>query len=855
MSTPSHRGGESIGALEFPPTTAEVRTLGNGLEVIVKEDRAAPVVSLQAWCRAGSIHEGEWLGAGMSHFLEHMLFKGTEKRDAARIAMDVQSAGGYVNAYTSFDRTVYWIDAPAEGADACLEVLCDMVGFASIPEDEFASESDVIRREITMGEDNPDQVLSRALFRAAYAVHPCRHPVIGYRDLFDQLSRDDLYSYYREKYSPDNLFFVVVGDVETDRVFDSIERHLGELTRRRRFPDLVPIEPPQLGIRRDRIGFPTDLSRNRLAFPAPDGSHPDTAALDIAVALLGDGRSSRLYREIREKAGLAHAIGAYCYTPSFRGQVVVSFETMPEKSGAAEAAVFSELERFLEEGPSEAELAKARAQGLSSQFSTLSTVRDQASDLGSNWHLARNLDLTADYVRDLRAVDAEAVRRVAREYFTLDRYTRVSLLPEDASVPVKKGSVAKRSEDVRLVELENGLTALILADHRVPVVESVGYFRGGLLAETPATNGATRLMARLLAKDSRRRSSDEIAEAIESVGGSIGASVGNNTFGMSVQALRPDLALAIDLLGETVLEPAFSPEQLSAESGFQLAQIRKEKDRPFTVAMRALRDVVYGEHPYALSSVGTEEALAGLGRDEIAMLHSRLVVGGNGIIGVFGDLDPARAEDLVRERFGGSMPAGPRQFAEPLPIALPDCGGRTIELSHEKEQAILLIGFRTVPLHHEDNSALEMIDEACSDMASRMFVRIREELGLAYSVGASRLVGLEPGLIVFYASTAPEKLDLVESEMRDEIAQIRENGLTDEELSRAKTSWIGRDAVHLQGVHELASTATIDELVGLGWDHYRKAPDRIRGIGSDEIKAVAARYLGEENAVVVRLGG
>ncbi len=176
----------------FPRSSATARTLDNGLEVIVNEDHSAPVVSLQAWCRAGSIHEGDWLGAGMSHFLEHMLFKGTARRNANEIAQTVQAEGGYINAYTSFDRTVYWIDAPSSGSKTCLDVLCDVVGFAELPEDEFESESDVIRREIAMGEDNPEQVLGRLLFRTAYAVHPCRHPVIGYLDLFNELSLDDL---------------------------------------------------------------------------------------------------------------------------------------------------------------------------------------------------------------------------------------------------------------------------------------------------------------------------------------------------------------------------------------------------------------------------------------------------------------------------------------------------------------------------------------------------------------------------------------------------------------------------------------------------------------------------------------
>ncbi|MEM7603266.1 MAG: pitrilysin family protein, partial [Verrucomicrobiota bacterium] len=242
-----------VESLDFPSTSARVTTLENGLEIIVKEDQSAPVVSLQAWCRSGSIHEGSWLGAGLSHFLEHMLFKGTARRDANEIAQTVQAQGGYINAYTSFDRTVYWIDAPSSGTSSCLDVLCDVVGFAQLPEEEFANESDVIRREIAMGQDNPEQVLSRALFNTAYASHPCRYPVIGHLDLFNQLTRDELYDYYREKYSPDNLFIVVAGDVDTDATVETIREQLGGLERRRRSPVVIPTEPPQSGTRQERV--------------------------------------------------------------------------------------------------------------------------------------------------------------------------------------------------------------------------------------------------------------------------------------------------------------------------------------------------------------------------------------------------------------------------------------------------------------------------------------------------------------------------------------------------------------------------------------------------------------------------
>lgn len=843
---------ESSEALPFPSYEARITTLPNGLEILVREDHAAPVVSLQAWVRTGSIHEGSRLGAGLSHFLEHMMFKGTPGRDANQIAQTVQAAGGYINAYTSFERTVYWIDAPSAGFVTCLEVLCDVVANALLPEEEVANESDVIRREIAMGEDNPDQVLSKLFFRTAYSAHPCRHPVIGHLDLFNQLTREDLHDCFSERYSPDNVFIVVAGNIDTDEVVARIGEALGPLPRRRRAPVIITPEPPQVGPRQGELPFPTELHRERIAWQVPDGLHPDAPALDVLAGILGQGRSSRLFQGVRESQQLAHSIGAWSYTPSFAGQFRIHFDTEAEKAPHAREAALHEVERLVTEGISDGELEKARRQILASQFSIFDEVRSQASDIGGSWLLARNPDHTRHYLGEIQRLDRETVRDVAERYLVPGRHTSVSLFPAKSVARAPHIPVAKRSEEVHRIELENGLTVLLLQDRRVPIVQASGVFRGGMLAETPGTAGTTRLLSRLLTKDTLRRSAEALAETIEGVGGGIEASAGNNTFGVSVHALRPDLELVVDLLGETLTEPAFLESVVTREKSYQIAQIKAEADRPFSVAMKALRRSLFGTHPYGLEPGGTEGSIASLHRGQLTGMLKARAVGGNGVVGIFGDLDPRRAEDLIRARFETTLPSGPRQFTTPGE-AMGAPQSPLIELSHEKEQAVLLIGFRTVPLHHPDDPSLELIDEACSDMASRFFIRIREELGLAYSVGASRMAGLEPGYLVFYASTAPEKLDLVQAEMLAEIDLIVNEGLAVEEFERARASWLGREAIRLQGVRSLASSATIDELVGLGWDHYRQVPDIIQGLELDHIREVARRHLREDQRVIVRL--
>src|SRR3974377_995068 len=231
------------------PPGVTLTTLDNGLTIIVPEDNSAPVVSAQAWCMAGSIHEGKWLGAGLSHVLEHMLFKGTTTRPGSRIDQEVQEAGGYMNAYTSFDRTVYHIDVPDTGARVAIDILCDIRQNATLPPDGVAREKEVIKREMDMNIDDPGRRASRRLFETAYTRSPYRFTVIGYPDIFNELGPEDILAYYREKYAPNNLFYVVAGDVKPEEVVGQVAGAYAEAKTRPAPPAVSGDEPRQIAPR------------------------------------------------------------------------------------------------------------------------------------------------------------------------------------------------------------------------------------------------------------------------------------------------------------------------------------------------------------------------------------------------------------------------------------------------------------------------------------------------------------------------------------------------------------------------------------------------------------------------------
>ncbi len=268
----------------------------------MREDHSAPVVSAQAWAMAGSIHEGRWLGAGLSHVLEHMLFKGTTTRPGSRIDQEVQEAGGYMNAYTSFDRTVYHIDVPNTGARTAIDILCDIMQHASLPPDELAKEMDVIRREMDMNVDDPGRRASRRLFETAYTRSPYRLTVIGYPDIFNELKPEDIRGYYHEKYAPNNVFYVVTGDIQNDEVVAQIREAYAQSKAKAMPPMVLPEEPKQTAAREIVEEAPIELGHLHFAWHIPELRHPDVPALDVLAVLLGSGRSSRLYQQVREKA-------------------------------------------------------------------------------------------------------------------------------------------------------------------------------------------------------------------------------------------------------------------------------------------------------------------------------------------------------------------------------------------------------------------------------------------------------------------------------------------------------------------------------------------------------------------------
>lgn len=827
--------------ISFPPNSAQKWVLPNGLTVIVQEDHSAPVASVQAWCGTGSIDEDEHLGAGLSHMLEHMLFKGTKKRPANAIAQAVQDVGGYINAYTSFDRTVYWIDVPKAGTASAIEILADAMMNSTLPPQEYAKEQEVIRREFAMGFDDPDRTIGQLLFATAYQQHPYRLPVIGLLDVYNQLTHEQVMQYYKTRYVPNNFTFVIAGDVDGDHIHQQLVGLFQEYPAKSLKPIYIPREPAQLGRREMHQEFATELTRLSLAWHIPEITHPDVPALDLLSTILGTGRSSRLYRRVREEAGLAFGVSAFSYTPGEPGMLGIDATSEPEKREATQRLILEIVEEIKQARVTPDELIKSKKIALSHQLGSLTTMRGQASDIGSNWFLTRNLNFSRDYLDAIQKVTLEDVQRVAQKYLTEENLTVVSLNPKDSLGARAASSSAVAAGEIQKVELSNGLRLLVREDPRLPLVSMTAVFRGGLLAETKQTNGITHLMAKTLLKGTSTRTAEQIADTIEAVGGNIGSDSGNNSFSISLDVTEPDLRLGAELLADVLLNATMPEKAVAREKEVLLAGIKDEEEHLTTVARNILREALFGDHPYALRSHGSAEAVPKLEQKGLLAFRDRYLVAKNGVISVFGNVKAAEVKQLFEELLG-SMKSGELALSN-VSHSQPITKTVEVESLKEKAQGVLMVGYRGVDMFSPDRYPLELIDEASSDLGSRFFVRIREQMGLAYYVGSNQLQGLVPGMFMFYLGTDPEKLGPVQTALLEEINKLAAEGLTPEELTRAKKKLIGQQQIANQSNDSLGYMTALDELYGLGFEHYKSLEREIEGVTLDEVKAVASKYF------------
>ncbi len=793
---------------------------------------------MQVWIETGSMHEGEHLGAGLSHLLEHMVFKGTEELDARQLNERVPALGGMWNAYTSTDRTVFYIDGPAAHWREFLHLLAQLTLHPVFPREEWERERDVIRREMSMYNDDPQDAAYHALIRTLYKVSPRRLPVIGTREAFDALSYEDMLTYHRSRYVPGNMFLCVAGDVDPAELFAAAEAEFGGAAATPAKAIIPVAEPRQWGPRTHRCEFAQPTSTLMLAWRTPTSNHPDAAALAMLGSILGDGRSAWLYKRFHDELGMAHDVSLMPIPDRLgEGALVLEFDVDREKRDKLRDAVL-EFMRSLPEAAFAEARRRSRRMMLTGRLRGLATVQGVSNVLGMSWHLSRNPHSMEEWDDALSRVTDTDLARVAAAYFTPDRLVEVSIDPTGSNAePASDAETADNNAPV-VHTLPNGLRVVTQVDKRVPLAYAEIVFGAGSQTETEQNAGINSLLAECLLKGTTTRNAAQLANEVENLGGSISSAAGNNTFNLSIRGLAEDIPTLLEILADAALHPTLPEEVIKTEKNAMVADIMDAEEDPAALAFRRMRRLCFGNVSYGNHRDGTVESVQSLTRSDLLNQHARLACARNAVLAVAGDIDPD-AVLTAAEKLFGSMPTGMPAQRTATP---PQMSADAVEIL-EKEQAVIALAVPASTALGDTTPVQLLFEEWCRDMAGPLFSELREKRGLAYYAAASSLLGVDAGLLCFYLGTAPEQVGEARSVLEATLNRLAKEGMPADALERARSTALTARVLALQSCGKRCSGMAVNTLLGLGADYDDRIPDMIRAITPESMNRFLASTL------------
>lgn len=828
--------------------------------MLLCELHVAPVAEVQVWTRVGSADERPD-EAGLAHFHEHMLFKGTARRGVGEVAGAVEGVGGRINAYTSFDATVYHATVPSDVLESAVDVLADAVQHSRFDPEELAREVEVVLEEIRRSEDAPHHVLADAVFAEAFHVHPYRAPILGTRESVSSFTRERVQAFFERWYAAENFAVVMAGDFASEEALDLVARAFEGVraggARRAR-----PHEPTQHGARAILLRRPFERTCLELCWPAVPFSHPDAPLLDLLAFILGEGDSSRLVQRVKERERLGDRVDASCWTPLDAGLFGVSADLETAQSLPLVRALAREVEMLRLEPVAGVELEKARANFLAVESWERESVSGLARKIGSFHVIAGDHGLEARYLDAVRRATPADLLRVAQEWLAPERLTVAAVAPEDeepdldapelAAAAAEGATLARRryarpraagpSGDVRSYALETGATVHVVPRPGIPVVAVRAAFLGGQIAEAPESAGIGSFLASMWLRGTRSRSSADLAREIESLAADLDGFSGRNSIGVTMEATSDRWLAALDPLADVLIEPAFQPEEIEKERAETRAALQRREDQLGARVFDLFAEAHWREHPYGMPIAGTPETLEAIDREALLAHHAKVVDPRRLVVAVVGDVEPDEAAGAVSRRLGALTARAGAPW--PLPPDEPAPAERRVAaLRKDRAQAHLVAGFRGLSVRDPDREALEVLAHVLSGQGGRLFLELRDRRSLAYSVSAVNVEGIAPGLFAVYIATAPEKLAEAERSIFDELERLLDEPPTAEELERARRYLIGNFAIDQQRASVRASHVALDGLYGLGPDFDRRYAERVRAVTRDDLLRVARRIV------------
>lgn len=835
--------------------------LPNGLNVAIKANPSAPVVALQVWVKTGSADERQD-EAGIAHVHEHMLFKGTARRSVGEIASEVESSGGQINAYTTYDYTVYHLVLAARHVAVGLDILADAIQNSAFDEEELKRELLVVLEEWKRGEDSPGAKAYTNLLKTGLPRHPYGRPIIGTHESILSISRPKVLDFFQRWYRPNNMVLVVVGDVEIEQVKQQIEE-LFESFSPGVLPERIQGEDGyQDGARIIREQADFLESYLDFAFPIPSIHHEDVYALQVLSFILGGGESSRLYRTLKAEQQLVNSVFTHAFSGERGGLFIVGTSLEDGNLRAGLEQTIRELWRVKHERIAAEELKRARDNLESDFLYRKETSEGQAQQYGYFESVYHDLDYEEVYLSHLERVTREDLKRVANRYFNLQSLSLSLLAPKEApNVPLEselerilslaadgpprtrkaKGDRQAEPGAVTAGTLENGLRLLIKENHNSPLVTFRVAAVGGLLFENDRTAGINNFLAGMITRGTKNHNYAELAEEVENLAGSLDGFSGRNSVGLTGTFLSKNWLRGLGLFLDALVHPTFTAEEVEKFRQEILMEIKNRDDDPGQIVFDLFHRSLYLSHPYRFPILGTAETIGYLSREHLEDYYRKVFSPERVVLAVVGDIDAARLHSQLRELLS-PLAIQAKGLHLPDNEPLPD-GIRRAEEVREKKQAHIVIGFQSCNFGSPDAFPLRVLQAVLSRQGGRLFLEIREKRGLAYSVSAFFVEGMSPGTLGVYAATDSKRIEECIESVLAELKRVTEEEITESELRRAQKYLIGSYEIGRQTISDQNAEICFNEVYGLGYDYGSQFAERIEAVGSLDVLRAARKYL------------
>lgn len=831
--------------------------LDNGQNVVIQEVKNNPIVTIDTWIKTGSINEND-KNNGVSHFLEHLFFKGTSKHPTGEFDKILESKGATTNAATSKDFTHYYITIPSKFFDLALEMHADMLLNPAIPDKELEKERKVVLEEIAKDENLPNTICYENLVKMLYSKHPYKRKVIGEREIIENISRDEILKYYNEFYSPANMVTIVVGDVNTTETLEKIKTAFN--SKNTPAPNYNYPKESALKEQAKKIKFEDVQSGYLLiGYRGTPINAKDSYALDVLSTILGDGRSSVFYRKIKDEKQLAFNITSFNSGFKDDGIFYISADFTPEKYQALENEIFKIIKEIQRNGITEEQLQLAKNIIERDTFYSRESVSNIANQIGYTFVTSGDTTYYDNYLKNIAKVTAQDVKNVAIKYLQQNKSAVSVVLPEDTNSGERQiSNIIPATATTKLITeidntqkylLPNYSTLLITPNTSNDIIGINIVVKGGLLNE--GKRGVAKLTSATMQKGTKKYTAQELAQKLENHGINISSSVGRDAFNIDILTTKNEYPLTLELLNEIVTKAKFDEFEIEKSRNNMLQSIKQSEDKPLSIAIETFKSKIYGNSPYNNSIYTLKDALPAITQQDIFNYYDNLFNPENIVISINGNVD----KDLTIEKFSQMFKLRSDKGINYTDYKIPSItAGETITKKVPKTNtAWILLGWQTSGLQNlKEVVTLQVIDTILgTGMGSRLFKNLRGEDGLAYQIGSGYSPNVLKGHFLTYIGTNPENINTATDKMLAEINRIKTEFVSQTELQEAKDKILGQYILSQETNLEKATTLGWYEATGRGFNFKNEYEKILNSITESDIIDVANRIFNNNYVKVI----